>query len=125
MRTMASSVSPPSYELVAAGDSDPQLSIPVCPPTTLARSESADVVVADPRVSRRHARLEWVSNGLIPVDLRSRNGTSFNGERVTAPIVVWIGDEIRLGETRLLLRRRAQSTQANGAPRTHAPGTAE
>ncbi len=40
-------------------------------PANIGRMKSADFVVADPRVSRTHAKLEWRNGGVILVDLSS------------------------------------------------------
>lgn len=54
----------------------------------------------DRSVSRVHAELVVApSGGLTVRDAGSRNGTYLNGERVSGPVPVRIGDKIRLGET--------------------------
>ena len=45
------------------------------------RDPCADIVVPDPRVSRRHARLTWLDGRCVLEDLGSKNGTFVNGER--------------------------------------------
>ena len=65
--------------------------------TVLGRDLSADVIVADGSVSRRHARIEASAGDVTLEDLGSKNGT-FHGEtRVTSPVTLSNGDEIRLG----------------------------
>ena len=46
---------------------------------TVGREPSCDLVVDDPRVSKRHARLEWAGSAWCLLDLGSKNGTSVNG----------------------------------------------
>jgi hypothetical protein len=70
-------------------------------PLVLGRDRSADLVVHDPEVSRRHARLESHEGLLYVIDLNSSNGTFLNGRRVTEPIEVREGDEIDVGTTRI------------------------
>jgi pSer/pThr/pTyr-binding forkhead associated (FHA) protein len=73
------------------------------PPFDIGRSSEADVVLADPEVSRRHARFE-TRNGVVFVDdLESSNGTFLNGRRVRESIEVRPGDEVDVGTTRLLV----------------------
>ena len=45
----------------------------------------------------RHARLRWQSRSLILEDLGSSNGTFVDGERVTRPHEVKVGQDVRLG----------------------------
>jgi len=56
----------------------------------------AAVVLDDPDVSRRHARLEIVGNQLVLTDLESTNGTYVNDTRVTRQVLD-PGDRIRIG----------------------------
>jgi sulfite reductase alpha subunit-like flavoprotein/cytochrome b involved in lipid metabolism len=66
-------------------------------PATLGRDSSAvAVVLDDPNVSRRHARVELVGNELIVFDLGSTNGTFVNDERVTRHVLL-PGDRLRIG----------------------------
>ena len=60
------------------------------------READCPVVLKDPSISRKHARLTRVENGWELVDLRSGNGTFVNGKRVDQAIVRH-NDEIKLG----------------------------
>lgn len=72
-------------------------------PLIIGRAGEADVVLADPEASRRHARLES-ERGIVYVrDLESSNGTFLNGRRVSDAIEVRRGDEIDVGTTRLVV----------------------
>ncbi|CAA9459121.1 MAG: hypothetical protein AVDCRST_MAG14-2185 [uncultured Rubrobacteraceae bacterium] len=44
-------------------------------PWSIGRSEENDIVISDPNVSRRHARLSRLENGFMVEDLESTNGT--------------------------------------------------
>lgn len=46
----------------------------------IGRDVSCDLVLDDPRVSRRHARLGWNGSGWTLLDVGSKNGTTVNGE---------------------------------------------
>jgi Inner membrane component of T3SS, cytoplasmic domain len=72
---------------------------------TVGRSDTNDVVLADERVSRLHAAFERVADEWLVRDLGSRNGTFVDGDRVLATRPVRPGQEIRIGETALFLRR--------------------
>ena len=64
------------------------------------RSREADIVLADPNVSRRHAELRRDESGWQVVDLGSTNGIKVNGRRVDqAPLGP--GDQITIGVTDL------------------------
>jgi hypothetical protein len=68
------------------------------------RSGSADVHVADPEVSRRHALL-WQEVGATWIaDLDSANGTFRNGSRVTEPTAVTPGDVLEFGPASFVLK---------------------
>jgi pSer/pThr/pTyr-binding forkhead associated (FHA) protein len=63
----------------------------------LGRSPDSDIVIGDPLVSGRHARIV-VTDGQVRLDdLNSRNGTFVNDQRVQATTQLTPGDRIRVG----------------------------
>jgi pSer/pThr/pTyr-binding forkhead associated (FHA) protein len=66
----------------------------------IGRSPSADIVIDDASVSRRHALIVQEDGQTILLDDRSRHGVLVNGERVTRA-VLRSGDAIRLGAVEL------------------------
>ncbi|WP_027717228.1 FhaA domain-containing protein [Desulfovirgula thermocuniculi] len=62
------------------------------------RRETCDLVIDDPSVSRRHARLEYRGGNFILRDLGSTNGVYVNGVRVHSKVLS-SGDVIKLGTT--------------------------
>jgi hypothetical protein len=68
-------------------------------PVTVGRAEDNDLVLADPEVSRHHARLEPDGKGWRAVDLGSTNGTWVNGVRLNAASIA-VGDEVAFGDVR-------------------------
>lgn len=66
----------------------------------------------DATVSRVHAVLENFGFAWAIRDLGSRNGTFVNGERIAAERILRSGDELRLGNSRLIFW---QTTEADGA----------
>jgi hypothetical protein len=66
----------------------------------LGRHQSCDVVLSDPRVSRRHARMFFRDGRWLLQDLESTNGTSVNGLRV-GRCEVRPGDRLVLGNEQL------------------------
>jgi pSer/pThr/pTyr-binding forkhead associated (FHA) protein len=68
------------------------------------RSPSADLRLADPRVSRLHARIEMRDDGVYGEDLGSRNGTLVNGVAMSAPRRLDVDDELTVGPAALVFR---------------------
>jgi hypothetical protein len=69
---------------------------------TIGRGRDNDLVLGDPRVSRRHARIQARQGRLVLSDLDSRNGTRVNGAPIEE-VAIGLGDEILVGDTRLIV----------------------
>ena len=81
--------------------------------TTIGKSDENSVPVPDdPTASHLHAVLERFPAGWCVTDLGSTNGTWVNGERIWASHRLRHGDEVRVGQTRLIFR---DSLAAGGA----------
>src|SRR5258705_8404925 len=82
---------------LAVPDGDEVALVPLREPTTrLGRSHTADVVLEDASVSRRHALIVRRDGRSVLLDDRSLNGIQVNGQHVSeAPLAH--GDEILLG----------------------------
>ena len=65
------------------------------------RDEPADIQVAEPLVSRSHARLERRGEAWVLLDLDSTNFTRVNGNRI-GEAELHHGDEVRFGRARCL-----------------------
>jgi len=63
----------------------------------IGRDPDVEVSFDDSTVSRRHARLLVTAEGTVLEDFGSKNGTFRGGERVTAPVRLADGDDIRIG----------------------------
>ncbi len=83
---------------------------------------SADLVIDDPGVSRRHARVLVDNGGVIVEDLGSSNGTYVNGQRISGPVELGAGDEVQVGATVLGVEG---GTAATALMPPGAPATAE
>ena len=66
--------------------------------TTIGRDIGNKLILNDPTVSNRHARIERKAQGFIVRDLGSRNGTFINGMRVTEAGLT-PNDKVRFGES--------------------------
>lgn len=62
------------------------------------RDLNNDIVINDPEVSRRHARLFLQGNSYVLEDLGSTNGTFINGQRLASPYPLQHGEMITFGE---------------------------
>lgn len=64
----------------------------------LGREAGCDIVISDPFVSSRHARIERRGSTFTLRDLQSRNGLYLNGTRVVESVLT-VGDKLKLGDT--------------------------
>ena len=80
----------------------------------IGRSPNCDLVLEDPTVSRRHARVTLSESGRRPVigDLSSRNGTIVAGRAVTSPTRIPVRATVRLGATCVQWRSPVDDTPA-------------
>lgn len=62
----------------------------------IGRSITADVLLEDPMVSRKHAVIEHADGHVRVLDDRSLNGVFVNGERVDEQRVLGDGDEVQI-----------------------------
>jgi transcriptional regulator with GAF, ATPase, and Fis domain len=67
-------------------------------PVFVGAAEECDLVVEDPKVSRRHVEIQAVSDGVRVKDLGSRNGTYADGLKLTEAVLP-AGATIRVGDT--------------------------
>ena len=75
--------------------------------TILGRDDTADIILDDPGISRRHSELRVTTDGPHFVttirDLGSTNGTFVNGERITSEHLE-DGDRVTVGRTSITFR---------------------
>jgi DNA-binding NtrC family response regulator len=67
-------------------------------PLVLGKGDDCDIEIADPHVSRRHARIAKTRRGVVVEDLDSRNGTFVHGVAVKEAVLT-PGVVISLGKT--------------------------
>lgn len=87
---------------------------------TLGRDESNDIVLADPKVSRLHARLECRNQGCVLIDVASANGTFVEGQRIER-VTLRSGNLIKLGDSTL----RFETAPPSGRPKRARPRTSD
>jgi hypothetical protein len=73
----------------------------------LGRDQGNHIVISDPQVSRRHARIMRQGDLVVIEDVGSTNGTFVNGMRLTGPHTLVDGDLISLGDAVTLTYRGA------------------
>jgi len=71
--------------------------------TVIGRGDQANLRLPDVGISRRHARLDFDGGQVVLTDLGSTNGSSVNGQRVSA-VALNPGDMIQIGTTTLTFR---------------------
>jgi DNA-binding NtrC family response regulator len=87
----------------------------------IGKSESCELRLQDPSVSRRHVAIEVVSQRLRVTDLGSTNGTHVDGVAL-GEVYLTGGETIRLGATAINVSR-GQPTPAASLPKTRLFGT--
>ncbi len=96
------------YALAVEGTPTPRASLPrlvrgtneivvVSSELVLGREPGLPGTIDDASVSRQHAHLRRDGRAAILTDLGSKNGTFVNGVRVSGPVSLVDGDEVRLG----------------------------
>uniref|UniRef100_A0A7C4PIG1 FHA domain-containing protein n=1 Tax=Anaerolinea thermolimosa TaxID=229919 RepID=A0A7C4PIG1_9CHLR len=95
----------------------------------IGRDLNNEVVINDPEISRRHARLYLQGNTYVLEDLGSTNGTFVGGQRLTGPYPLRIGEVITLGERVTLVFELnlpdADATVASASVQAAQPGPAQ
>jgi pSer/pThr/pTyr-binding forkhead associated (FHA) protein len=71
----------------------------------IGRGDKCQIVLDDTYVSQVHARIFSRGDSFLVEDLGSTNGTYLNRKRITAPIELQRGDEVKIGKTVLEMRK--------------------
>jgi DNA-binding NtrC family response regulator len=95
------------YLVCIEGDRSWTQRLPDTGELVIGRDPGCGLALNDALVSRQHAQILTVPDGLRLSDLGSRHGTQVNGERLTAPTLVVSGDVITVGSSVLIVRSRA------------------
>jgi pSer/pThr/pTyr-binding forkhead associated (FHA) protein len=110
------------FEIVEGPDAGRQIEL--SRPIVRGRDQSADVVLGDGQISRRHVRVSPSNGGALVEDLESTNGTFVNSDEVHAPVEVRPGDQLLVGVTVMQLRSSEQVRAQPSAVRAVPPGLA-
>jgi sigma-B regulation protein RsbU (phosphoserine phosphatase) len=76
---------------------------------TIGRIPGNDIILSDSFSSSSHAVVSPLGDGYNLRDLGSKNGTFLNGERISGEVKLQLGDEIRIGSTRIVYSRESGS----------------
>jgi uncharacterized protein YkwD len=83
--------------LVSLGTASAEFAITPDEITTIGSAPANNFIIADSSVSRRHATISLLGNRVQLTDLGATNGTYLNGNRISAPVDLNDGDEVRFG----------------------------
>jgi S1-C subfamily serine protease len=76
------------------------------------RDDSADLVLRDSKVSRRHAYFKELPDGRVSLhDLKSGNGTVYNGEKIESVVLAGDGEQVQFGDTVVAVTRDKEDTR--------------
>ncbi|MCS6782921.1 MAG: adenylate/guanylate cyclase domain-containing protein [Gloeomargarita sp. SKYBB_i_bin120] len=74
---------------------------------SIGRADRNGIVLADRWVSRHHAMIQRLDTGeYYFIDFGSRNGSFLRGRRVSIPVALQDGDQLTLGETKIVFHVR-------------------
>ena len=85
-------------------------------PVTIGRDVTNAVALESGFVSKNHAILQYVDGAFVLEDLRSANGTRVNGVTIDEAAAVAPGDELEIGDQRLLFVDRSTQEAAQASP---------
>ncbi len=75
---------------------------------TIGRLEGNTIRLTERNISRRHARLSQQNGALFIEDLTSFTGVRVNGTKIASPTPLREGDEVQIGDYRIVLRGEQQ-----------------
>ncbi len=111
----------PRYVLRGVSGTTFGKTFPLFGTVTVGRHTDCDISIPGEEISRHHAKLQVMPDGIAVEDLGSANGTFINGKRVHQGMLK-PGEELRLDTVRFLLA--APGLEAQGAPAKAAPAKA-
>jgi DNA-binding NtrC family response regulator len=106
-------VVPALQVLVVEGETIAAYDLPERGSVLVGRAPDADILLADPSTSAKHARLQADAGRVTIEDLGSRNGTQVRGQKVSPqqPQALAPGEAALLGSAVLLVQRRGGATR--------------
>ena len=109
-------MAPDSFQLVQRSGPTPGKSYSISKNEIyMGRDITNDIVINDPEISRKHARLTLQSGGYLLEDLGSTNGTFIDGQRITGPHMMSASEVVMLGDNVSLVYEAAMDPDATVA----------
>jgi DNA-binding NtrC family response regulator len=106
----ASRTEPGAYLLCIEGERATTVPLPTSGELVIGRSIECAVRLSDELVSRAHARLFVVPDGIRLEDCGSRHGTQLNGQKLSGARLLASGDVIGVGSAVLIVHRPARAS---------------
>lgn len=115
--TLAQASELQDWSLVALTPELGDITVTIGKSLSIGRSDSNDLVLASPQISRQHAKINRIGDNLYLQDLGSANGTFVNGERIsTEAIGLQPNDELALADLLFVVSDQTNTTQAIKTP---------
>jgi len=106
----------PSLQVTIAGPAGPAVEARLeMKPLVVGTSPECDLVITDPRVSRRHCEIALTTDGILLRDLASKNGT-FAGKVAIREALLPLGEAVTIGSSTLVIRPAGPPTQVPMLP---------
>jgi pSer/pThr/pTyr-binding forkhead associated (FHA) protein len=104
-RQPSKKVKVPKKVTIVEGDANKGKSFDLGEELIIGRAEKCHIVLDDTYVSQMHARIFARGETYMAEDLGSTNGTYLNRRRITSPVEVSRGDQVKIGKTVMEFRR--------------------
>lgn len=121
MRSLSSNGDVPYFRVMNGAQEGQRIELPEAREWVVGRDDSADIVLRDELVSRRHVRIRRDWSGTHVEDLGSRNGIRINGNKSDVKTLK-DRDELEIGNVRLLY---LDPSEANEGPAARADDDGE
>ena len=72
--------------------------------SVIGRGADCDLVISEPKASRKHCNLTRHGDSWVIADLKSSNGTNLNGKRIETDEIITQGDHIVIGVTDIVFQ---------------------
>ena len=102
-------------QLVKAEEGELSRIYPVKGSIYLGRDTGNQIVIADPKASRRHARIYENKGQYWIEDLGSKNGVFLNDIKLSGPVVLADGDTLRIGNVTFVFVRWGHEVEQSNA----------